>query len=99
MNYNDNINNHKAELLRRKGDGEELDLDTIFAPVDWAEKDLNKTFFAWLVKQKLASRSDINKARTKNDVETVLGRFPSTCCDYVAAYAELDTSKNRLISA
>lgn len=89
MSYIDIINNHKAEMLRRKDEGEALELDVIFGPVVWSEEEANKPFLAWLLKQKLVTRLELSIQRKRSRATALLGRSPASPCDYVAAYAAL----------
>lgn len=89
MSYSEIIINHKAELLRLKAEGEALDAELIFAPVDWTEAEATKAFCAWVLKQKLASRSEIKAQRARSQVIKVLGQCPATPCQYAAAFADL----------
>lgn len=89
MSYYEVMNDHKAELIRYKTAGDEIDPAMIFAPVDWADEETNKGYFRWLVANKLATRADIAAARNRHMVASILGSYPATCCEYVRAYAAL----------
>ncbi|WP_434404614.1 VapE domain-containing protein [Sphingobium sp. DN12] len=89
MSYVEIINECKAELIRCKSAGDEIDPALIFSSVDWADKDVSETYFRWLVANKIATRAEINAARTRSLVAALLGSYPATCCEYVSAYAEM----------
>lgn len=89
MSYLEIVNQHKAEIIRCKTAGEEIDQGMIFAPVDWSDEEISNGYFKWLVANKVATRAEINTARTRQTVASVLGSYPSTCCAYVGAYADM----------
>lgn len=87
MSYLEIVDQHKAEIIRCKTAGEEIDQEMIFAPVDWADEEISNGYFKWLVANKVATRVEINTARTRQMVASMLGSYPLTCCAYVGAYA------------
>lgn len=89
MSYSEIIINHKAEILRRNGEGEVLEPEAIFAPLDWDEHETAKAFCSWVQKQKLATRSEIKAQRARGRVTKVLGKCPATPCEFIAALADL----------
>ena len=91
MSYEEILNTHKAELRRLKSDRVPIDLDDVFAPIDWEEAATNKPFLAFLISDKIASRKDVESARKRDFACRVLGKYPSTCCEFVGAF--LDTHR------
>lgn len=88
MSYQETLKFHKAELLRLKSDRTPIDLEDVFKPIDWQQTDANKAFFAFLKSERLATPKEVEAARKRDFARGVLGKYPTTCCEFVAAYVE-----------
>lgn len=89
MDYQQALNFHKAELLRLKSERAPIDLDDVFKPIDWQQSSANKAFFAFLKSERLASPKEVEAARKRDLALRVLGKCPSTCCEFVGSYVKV----------
>lgn len=89
MTYQETLNSHKAELLCLKSERAAIDLDDVFKPIDWQQPTANKAFFAFLKSERLSTSKDIEAARKRDVASRLLGKYPTTCCEYVGAYIHI----------